>query len=178
MNLKLSKDLTNEINKLLSELTEFNNFTLTNETPEITYKAFVFCNGLNLIRAKSFSKTKSYELDEKGIFAIQDGGIEKYLENIRTEKDLDNQIKRLTKKRLEWEYGVNFLFLIIGALITFFVTKFSESDNQKLTKEKLNNLKVEMYDSISKNRIRLNEQNIKLLDIKTLTDSLKINNLN
>lgn len=173
MELEISKELKLKIDSILEKL--FSDGILSSAgSDELTLKAFRISKALGLIRLKSSPTT--YELSEKGVFAIQDGGIEKYLENIRVEKDLDNQIRRLTKKRLEWEYGINFLFLILGALITFLVTKFSESDSQKQTIRKSNNLKLEMFDSISNNRILLNEQNIRLLDIKILTDSLKIKN--
>ena len=173
MKLELTSNLKNEINELLSELLKegiSSNVGVSNLKAE----AFRVSKALSLIRSKSTKAT--FELSEKGIFAIEDGGIEKYLENIRTEKDLDNQIRRLTKKRLEWEYFVNILFLFSGGIITYFFTGLSEKQTEQEYIDKLHQVKSEMYDSISSNRIRLNEQNIKLLDIKILTDSLKIEN--
>ena len=53
MELELSKELTEEIDRLLKEMILSNNFTLTKGNSDIRYKAFIFCSGLNLIRFKN-----------------------------------------------------------------------------------------------------------------------------
>lgn len=171
--MEIKKDIIEKIDLLLQMAFDDGQIFFSKQTDDNTEKAFRICKSLNLIRQK---QSGLFELDEKGVFVIQDGGIEKYLTNIREEKFLDTQIKRLTKKRLEWEYLINFLFLITGAILTFIFTNISESTNQKQSTEKLHNLKTEINDSISKIQTRLNEQNTLILDIKNVTDSLKINN--
>ncbi len=171
--MEIKKDIIEKIDLLLQMAFDDGQIFFSKQTDDNTEKAFRICKSLNLIRQK---QSGLFELDEKGVFVIQDGGIEKYLTNIREEKFLDTQIKRLTKKRLEWEYLINFLFLITGAILTFIFTNISESNNQKQSTEKLHNLKTEINDSISKIQKRLNEQNTLILDIKNVTDSLKINN--
>tara|TARA_R110002033_G_scaffold170595_1_gene213484 strand:+ start:596 stop:1117 length:522 start_codon:yes stop_codon:yes gene_type:complete len=173
MKLELTSNLKTEINKLLSELLK-EGISSNSGVSNIKSEAFRVAKALSLIRNKSTNTT--FELSEKGVFAIQDGGIEKYLENIRTEKDLDNAIRRLTKKRLEWEYFINILFLFAGGIITYFFTGLSEKQTEQEYINKLHQVKSEMYDSISKTQIRLNEQNTLILDIKNVTDSLKIEN--
>lgn len=169
--MEIKKDIIEKIDLLLQMAFDDGQIFFSKQTDDNTEKAFRICKSLNLIRQK---QSGLFELDEKGVFVIQDGGIEKYLTNIREEKFLDTQIKRLTKKRLEWEYLINFLFLITGAILTFIFTNISESNNQKQSTEKLHNLKTEINDSISKIQTRLNEQNTLILDIKNVTDSLKI----
>jgi len=171
--MEIKKDIIEKIDLLLQMAFDDGKIFFSNEVDDNTEKAFRICKSLNLIKQK---QSGLFELDEKGVFVIQDGGIEKYLTNIREEKFLDTQIKRLTKKRLEWEYFINFLFLITGAILTFIFTNISESTNQKQSTEKLHNLKTEINDSISNIQTRLNEQNTLILDIKNVTDSLKINN--
>ncbi|KJD31048.1 hypothetical protein PK35_16805 [Tamlana nanhaiensis] len=168
--MEIKKDIIVKIDTLLQMAFDDGQINFLSEPDENWKKGFRICKSLNLIRRKS---SGLFELDEKGVFVIQDGGIEKYLTNIREEKFLDSQIKRLTKKRLEWEYVINFLFLITGAVLTFIFTNISESTNQKQSTEKLHNLKTEINDSISKIQTRLNEQNKSILDIKNATDSLK-----
>ena len=171
--MEIKKDIIEKIDLLLQMAFDDGKIFFSKEVDDNTEKAFRICKSLNLIRQK---QSGLFELDEKGVFVIQDGGIKKYLTNIREEKFLDTQIKRLTKKRLEWEYLINFLFLITGAVLTFIFTNISESTNQKQSTEKLRNLKSEINDSISKIQTRLNEQNTLILDIKNKIDSLKINN--
>lgn len=168
----INKEVIQKIDMLLQMALNDGQIYFTKETDDITVKGFRICKSLNLIRQKP---SGLFELDEKGVFAIQDGGIEKYLYNIREDKLLDSQIKRLTKKRLEWEYGINFLFVILGAVLTFTVTKFSESDNQKQAIEKIHSLKSKTNDSISKIQKHLNEQNELIFDIKNKIDSLNNN---
>lgn len=167
----INKEVIEKIDMLLQMALNDGQIYFTKETDDITEKGFRICKSLNLIRQKP---SGLFELDEKGVFAIQDGGIEKYLYNIREDKLLESQIKRLTKKRLEWEYGINFLFVILGAVLTFTVTKISESDNQRQAIEKIS-LKSKTNDSISKIQKHLNEQNTLILDIKNKIDSLNNN---
>src|SRR5690606_3434232 len=117
--MEIKKDIIEKIDLLLQMAFDDGQIFFSKQTDDNTEKAFRICKSLNLIRQK---QSGLFELDEKGVFVIQDGGIEKYLTNIREEKFLDTQIKRLTKKRLEWEYLINFLFLITGAILTFIFT--------------------------------------------------------
>lgn len=181
MNLELPKELENEINLLLSELTEFNNCSVTKGTPKIRNKAFNFAKALNLIRPKVFSKSNSYELDEKGIFAIQDGGIEKYLENIKVGKDLDGTIKTLTSRRLENDVKNNLLYILLGGFIglitsisTTVLTLKVTPDNTIKYIEQLNKLTSEKTERDYNLQKHLNDMNIELSLLKNQIDSLKI----
>ena len=84
--MKLDKELTKDIDKILNLLFDNGHTSLNNQSNDLRRKSINICKSLNLIRNKSGTL---FELDEKGVFAIQDGGIEKYLSNIRTEKDLE-----------------------------------------------------------------------------------------
>src|SRR5690606_15810297 len=79
-------------------------------------KSIQICKSLNLIKDKPKS---NYELDEKGIIVIQDGGIENYLNNLRLDKDLERTIKDLTKDNLEKHFKRNLIFVSLGGLIGF-----------------------------------------------------------
>ena len=165
----INEDVLKEINNIIADC--FENGVVGNDTSsEINNKAFRISKALGILVLKT--KPVTYELTEKGIIVIQDGGIEEYLKNIRTEKFLDNQIKRLTKRKLDNEIRNNFLFALFGSLLTFFVTKFSESNTQKETLLQQNKLKFEILDSISKNRKHLHEQNKVILSLEKRIDSL------
>ena len=181
MNLELPKELENEINLLLSELTEFNNCSVTKGTPKIRNKAFNFAKALNLIRPKVFSKSNSYELDEKGIFAIQDGGIEKYLENIKVGKDLDETIKTLTSRRLENDVKNNLLYILLGGFIglitsisTTVLTLKATPDNTIKYIEQLNKLTSEKTEREYNLQKHLNDMSTELSLLENEIDSLKI----
>ena len=58
-----------------------------------------------------------YQLCEKGILVIDDGGIEKYLENIKSGNDLDNEIKFFTGKRLKDDVKNNIKYITLGGFI-------------------------------------------------------------
>ncbi|MCF7568255.1 hypothetical protein L3X37_07750 [Sabulilitoribacter arenilitoris] len=91
--MELGKDLIKDIDALLEKLFKDGYTSIHGQTSNIRTRSIHTCKALDLIRLKSNS---TYELAEKGVFAIQDGGIEKYLSNIRTKKDLDivNELPR------------------------------------------------------------------------------------
>lgn len=170
MNL-LTEQLKSEIDNLLSELTEFNSCGLTVSTPDIRRKAIEFSKALNLIRNKQNSK--SYELDEKGVFVLDDGGINAYLKNIRTEKDLDSTIRYLTSKRLKYDILYNILYVVIGGLIGL-VTALSLPNTSRESIDELQRLESE---NIKRNEYFQKEQNIMRIQIFELNqkiDSLKV----
>ena len=95
---------------------------------------------MNLIRAKSNSQ---YELDEKGILAIQDGGIENYLNNMRLDRDLERTVKDLTKENLEKQFKHNLIFVCLGGvigLLTAAITMAVQPDSAEQYINKLNEM--------------------------------------
>ncbi|MBU3012287.1 hypothetical protein KO506_12800 [Polaribacter vadi] len=170
MELELKNDLITEINSLLKEIYE-KGISSSVAVSELKKKSFRVSKALELIKLTSQKYT--YELSEKGVFAIQDGGIEKYLENIRTEKDLDLTIKELTNKRLKYDILYNIMYIFIGASIGL-LTTLARPDNTEKYIEQLNKLsfeKTELNDSFQK---RLNDMNIELSLLKNEIDTLKI----
>ena len=168
--MELSKELKSEIDLVLSELLKGNPCSDNKGNSELQNKSIRICKALNLIRLSNSGK--QYELNSNGVLVLNDGGIEKYLLNNNTEKDLDITIKRLTGKRLKYDILYNIMYVLIGGLIGT-ITVLVEPDNSKeYTKElhKLASDKVEHNDSFQK---RLNDKNIEILSLKREIDSLK-----
>jgi hypothetical protein len=86
--MELSKELITDIDEVLAEL--FKDSTISKKSSgtkpkeKLREKSIELCKALNLIRVRSNSV---YELDEKGVIVIQDGGIENYLNNLRLDKE-------------------------------------------------------------------------------------------
>ena len=165
--MKIEKELYKEIDSILD--IGINGSLRLFSSNEKMKKAIRICKALNLIKQTS---PNSGELCENGILAIQDGGIEQYLSNKRTEKDLDSTIKNLTSKRLKYDVLYNIMYVLIGALISF-ITILVQPDNSEKYIEQLNKLsseKTELNDSFEK---RLNDMNTLTLELKKEIDSLK-----
>lgn len=116
MKLEISIALKSEIDTILTELFQGDSVYDTKDNSDLRSKAILTSKSLMLI--KKPSNSNRLELDEKGILAINDGGIENYLSKYSSEKDLDSAIKKLTSKRLKYDIFYNFLYVILGALLT------------------------------------------------------------
>ena len=116
--MELNKELIIDIDELLTKIFKDNNVPIhsygTSQKDKLREKSKELCKALNLIRAKSNSQ---YELDEKGILAIQDGGIENYLNKMRLDRDLERTVKDLTKENLKKNFKRNLIFVSLGGLI-------------------------------------------------------------
>ena len=116
MKLELNTELKLEIDTILSELFNGDSVSEHKDISDLRSKAILTSKSLMLI--KKSSNVNRLELDEKGILAINEGGIENYLTKLRYENNLDSSIKKLTNKRLKYDIGYNFLYVILGALLT------------------------------------------------------------
>lgn len=116
MKLEFSKELKLEIDTILTELFQGDSVYDIKDNSDLRSKAILTSKSLMLI--KKSSNSNRLELDEKGILAINDGGVENYLSKYSSEKDLDSAIKKLTSKRLKYDIFYNFLYVILGALLT------------------------------------------------------------
>jgi hypothetical protein len=165
--MKIGKELYKEIDSILDN--GLNNVVRFHSSSEKVKKAIRICKALNFIKQTS---PNSGELCENGILAIQDGGIEQYLSNKITEKDLDFTIKELTGKRLKYDILYNIMYVLIGALISFITILVQPDNSEKYIKQlnKLSSEKNELNDSFEK---RLNDMNTLTLELKKEIDSLK-----
>ncbi|WP_452229609.1 hypothetical protein [Lacinutrix sp. MEBiC02404] len=177
MNLKLTKEIKSEIDYILAEIFE-NGAICYDSSTEARKKAFWISKSLNLIKQSPNYSKLYYELEEKGVIAIEEGGIENHLSNIKSEKSLDSTIRRLTKKRLEWEYLINIFFLLAGGFVTYLFTGLSENRDQKKFNTKIYQVKTELNDTLSNIKTRLDHQNTLIINLKKTTDSLKSDSLN
>ena len=133
-------------------------------------KAFRICKSLNLIRRK---ESELFELDEKGVFVIQDGGIEKYLSNIRKEKELDLTIKNLTSKRLKYDILYNIMYVVIGGILASIPNMMSGDKNSEEIKSLTKSISEinELNDNYKK---KFNQTNTLILGLKKEIDSLSL----
>lgn len=116
MKLELNTELKSEIDTILRELFNGDSVHEHKDISDLRSKAILTSKSLMLI--KKSSNVNRLELDEKGILAINEGGIENYLTKLRSENNLDSSIKKFTNKRLKYDIGYNFLYVILGALLT------------------------------------------------------------
>ncbi|WP_123921959.1 hypothetical protein [Flavobacterium sp. LM4] len=168
--MELEKELKSEIDFMLTELLKGNACSDNKENTELRKKSIRLCKALNLINLST--NGKQYELSEKAIYVFNDGGIEKFLSNNSSEKDLDITIKQLTSKRLKYDILYNIIYVFIGGLIGGIVTLAQPDNSKEYIKElhKLASDKAERGDSFQK---RLNDKSIEILSLKKEIDSLK-----
>ena len=136
MKFELTEDIKNEIDFMLTDLLNGNSFSDNKDNTELRKVSIRICKALKLIKISN--NGKQFELSEKSIFVLQDGGIEKYLFNEKTEKNIDSDIKDLTLKKLKFEqFPAKFwwLILIIAGVISILTTwvnnQISQSTNQQ-----------------------------------------------
>lgn len=117
--MELSKELKSEIDFMLIELMKGNYFSDNKKNSDLQDQSIRICKAMNLIKLSISGK--QYELASEGVLVFNDGGIDKYLINVKNEKDLNTTIKQLTHKKLEYEqFPAKFWWLII--IITAFVS--------------------------------------------------------
>jgi hypothetical protein len=175
--LSLSEELKENIDSVLKKLFKNELVSMNNQNTEIESKAINICKSLNLIRFKANS---IFELDEKGVFAIEDGGIEKYLENIRLYKDLEKTIKDLTSKRLKNEVKYNLMYVSLGGVIgivtsilTVVLTLWVIPDKTEQQIEQLNKSTFDMSVEQSHFQTDLQQMRSEIVSLKTEINSLK-----
>lgn len=167
--MKMSKDIMIKIDMLLQMAFDDGQIFLSKQLDDNTDKAFRICKSLNLIRRKN---TGLFELDEKGVFAIQDGGIEKYLSNIGTGKDLDLVIKQLTSKRLKYEIWYNLMYVVFGAIIGIFPTLVKPDNSERNIQELNKTVKQEAYNDDSF-QTDIQQMRSEITSLQKQIDSLK-----
>jgi len=137
-------------------------------------KSIYYCHALKLIR-KHEEYTSQFLLDEKGFLVIEDGGIEKYLNKVRRDKDLDTSIKELTYDSLRKELVVAVFLVILGTALGYVPASMSED---KMTKA-IELLSTSIEKSTNLNSDFQNEVQQMYLEIDSLKneiDSLKTEN--
>ncbi|MEL0457620.1 hypothetical protein WJN01_15395 [Flavobacteriaceae bacterium SZ-1-7] len=178
--MELNKELINEIDKLLTKMFDGGTAPIheygADNKAKLREKSKQICKALNLIRVQSNS---NYELDEKGILVIQDGGIENYLNNLRLDRDLEKTVKDLTKKSLENEFKNNLKYVLTGGLIgliTAVLTVITTEIMQSGKKEMEEILYKQSYDmSVEQNNhtIELRQMRSEIISLQRQVDSLK-----
>ncbi|MEZ4793465.1 MAG: hypothetical protein R2783_08415 [Gelidibacter sp.] len=132
-------------------------------------KPISLLTSLRLIEQKAQSQ---YILGENGMLAILDGSVEKYLENLRLEKELDGTIKRLTGKRLKYEIWNNIIYVLIGAVLASVPNLVNEAKNSKEV-ESLTKSISEINELKSNYQKQLNHTNTLILELKNEVNDLK-----
>jgi hypothetical protein len=165
----------NEIDELLNDISISDCYLHTPKKDKTEKeKAFIYCKALKLVRLNG--TPKQYELDEKGVLVIDQGGIEKYLENKKIEKELNNNIKILTKKNLNNDFRNNIIYAVFGAILGLCISVLSPwvlPNNASEKTELLNTLVIDKNERDLDYQKRLNAINIELLSLRKRIDSLK-----
>lgn len=136
--MELENELKAEIDFMLNELLSGNACSDNRENTELRNKSIRICKALNLI--KPTKNGKQYELSEKAVLVLNNGGIEKYLINDKKEKNIDSDIKNLTLKKLKFEqfpakfwWLIIFIMAIISVLTTWVNNQIEKSTNLQET---------------------------------------------
>ncbi|KJD31836.1 hypothetical protein PW52_16445, partial [Tamlana sedimentorum] len=175
--MELSERTIESIDEILKKILKDGSCSVhdTGTSPDIKrkIKSKKICKALNLIRLKS---NNQYELDEKGILVIQDGGIENYLNNLRLDRDLEKTIKDLTKENLENQFKHNIIFVCLGGvigLLTTAITMAVQPDSAKQYINKINEM-VEQDKRISKGlQTDIQQMRSEITSLKKQIDSLR-----
>tara|TARA_R110000868_G_C10527294_1_gene733682 strand:+ start:74 stop:607 length:534 start_codon:yes stop_codon:yes gene_type:complete len=171
----LDKNIIVEIDKILSNGLNDRTIPVHSSNKNIS-KALLICKALDFITHKSNSE---HELKEKAILAIQDGGIENYLNNLRLDRDLEKTIKDLTKKSLENEVKNNLKYVAVGGflgIIASIVAVVLTSVMQSEGKEERKQLNKQSYDMrVEQNHLQTDLQQMRsdITSLEKKVDSLK-----
>jgi hypothetical protein len=166
----ISKECLNKIDNIILKCLN-DGYVSLDISSEINKKAFRISKALGILKLKKEPIT--YELTEKGIITIQDGGIEKYLKNISAEKDLDKAIKVLTSRNLKYQFFYSVILVILGFLLSFVPNELNEDKNLKEEIEllKLKYEKTLLNDSLKK---QLYHKSTLILSLEKRIDSLTL----
>ncbi|WP_158850958.1 hypothetical protein [Algibacter sp. L1A34] len=164
-----------DIDDLILNLPENEIESLSNAS-DSRRKSIYYCRALGLIK-RHYKYPAQFVLDEKGFLVIEDGGIKKYLDKIRKDKDLDTAIKELTHNNLRKEVAVSVFLVILGTVLGYAPVFLSEDK----TIEVIESLSTSLQKSTNLNTSYQNEVQQMYLEIdslKTELDSLNNNNNN
>jgi hypothetical protein len=166
----MKQELFDEIDLLIKELVKNRVISRAGSITELKKNAFSFLERNNIIKPnnKPLQFNQTSKIDE-----IKNIGIEKYLSNKETNKNIDSAIKQRTLFDLKNKYFINFCFLVFGALFGWFLANISESNKEKGNTEKLNKVISKKNDSLIQKQILLKEKNKIIHSLKNELDSLK-----
>lgn len=123
-NMKMDKELEQEINSVLTECQENGWVTWNNGTPEIRNKAIRHAKTLELIQTKG---RHSFELTSLGLKAVELNGVKEYLNDLESKDNKDDLIKTLTIKQLKgniFQVRYWWLILLLSGIIGFITGNF------------------------------------------------------
>lgn len=159
-----------EINSLVEILISRGVVSENKMNTEIRNKSIRFLKSKGWIKESN----KRYQYNPcSEIYEIHKVGIEKYLFNKQSEKNIESKIKQKTLFDLNNKYLINFCFLVFGSLLGMFIKNNTESKNNAETLKKERKEIFEKNDSITHFQTLLNEKNTLILSLKKEIDSLK-----
>ena len=167
----MTKELYKEIDLIISDLIK-KDFIVTNkETSKLYDQGISFLKSNGLIKIERHNNR--YVANSEDIYDINKIGIKQYLENKEFDKKLDSDIKEKTLFDLNNKHFINFIFLVFGAFLGWFLTNISESNKETPNIEKLHKAISEKNDSLIQTQHHLNEKNKIIISLKTEIDSVK-----
>ena len=161
--IELSEKLVSDINKLLTRLLE------KGDIKDARHDTILVCENLHLI--KQLGTTK-YLLEDKGVLVIEYGGIDKYFENIRIEKDRDNTIKQLTGRKLKYDTYWSVGLVVFGVFVGYIPT--IKTEDKMITEIRLLRKSIDEKTSQDYNyQKHHSDMNTLILKLENEIDSLK-----
>ena len=161
--IELSEKLVSDINKLLTRLLE------KGDIKNARHDTILVCENLHLI--KQLGTTK-YLLEDKGVLVIEYGGIDKYFENIRIEKDRDNTIKQLTGRKLKYDTYWSVGLVVFGVFVGYIPT--IKTEDKMITEIRLLRKSIDEKTSQDYNyQKHHSDMNTLILKLENEIDSLK-----
>lgn len=129
----------------------------------------IYNKSIRFLKSKEWIKesNKRYQYHPcSEIYDIHKVGIEKYLLNKQSEKNIETKIKQKTLFDLNNKYLINFCFLVFGSLLGMFLKNNTESKNNAETLKKESKEIFKKNDSITHFQTLLNEKNTLILSLK------------
>jgi hypothetical protein len=166
----MKKELYNEIDLCVSELINRGVISENFENSDLRKESIRYLKANNFLKpAKSrFQYHPSFE-----IYDIEKVGIEQFLKNRESDNKTESDIKRKTLFDLNNKYFINFIFLVFGALLGWFLKNTPLKKEEKHTGEKLHKVISEKNDSLIQIQTDLTEKNKRIFSLRKQLDSLK-----
>lgn len=120
----MDPEIEKGIDLILKECYQNGQVRINTNTPEAILTAIPRAKTLEVIQPKG---ANSYELTNKGLQAINLGGISQYLKDLDSKANIDEKIKDLTRKQLKgsiFQLRYWWLPLIISGVIGFITGNF------------------------------------------------------
>ena len=166
----MKKEIYNEIDLCVSELINRGVISENGGNSKLRTESIRYLKANNFVKP---AKSRCQYHPNSEIYDIEKVGIEQYLKNKESDKKIGADIKKKTLFDLNNKHFINFIFLVVGALLGWFLKNTPPKKGEKHNVEILHKVISEKTDSISTIQTDLKGKNTIILSLKNELDSLK-----